>query len=394
MRLPFNAVEHGFAFSNSFTNHVVTIPALGIDITTSGRCGGMAFAALDYWHHGLAVPDAAGLPADGSLLGDYIYARLLDSMLANGWRFLRFMGTPDAPGLLGSGVARMTREQEYPKLMRALDGGSPCVLGLSQARDIEGLGNDHQVVAYGYEDGAGSSRVFIYDNNDPRRERVLEFTSTYDPDDSQVRGWNQEIWRGFFVEDYDSQVPGFLAGGRLLSERSKPAMYVIHRGGRFLIPTAAEFDANGFERHAVLEVQDGSLEHVATRPGNGTLLRERTADPVFLVRGGRAFDVSDPEVFDALGLERAAVRSIPDGSLGGLATAPVRDGTLLSELDDPRVYIARSGQLHLVPDEGRFQEEGLVTADIGLVPDGSLSGVPMGPPLEGSPDPTPIPRPG
>jgi hypothetical protein len=392
MRLPFNAVEHGFAFSNSFTNHVVTIPALKIDITTSGRCGGMAFAALDYWHHGLAVPDAAGLPADGSLLGDYIYARLLDSMRSNGWRFVRSMATPDAPGLLGSGVARTTREQEYPKLRRALDGGSPCVLGLSQARDIKGLGNDHQVVAYGYEDGAGSSRVFIYDNNDPRRERFLEFTTAYDPDDCQVRGSNQEIWRGFFVEDYDTQVPGFLAGGRLLSERSHPATYVIHRGGRFLIPTAAEFDANGFDPHEVLEIQDGSLAHVATRPGNGTLLKERTADPVFLVRGGRAFDVSDPAAFEALRLERAAVRSIPDGSLGGLPTAPVRDGTLLSELSDPRVYVARGGQLHLVPDEARFQAEGFVTADIGLVPDGSLGGVPMGQPLPSSPDPKPVSR--
>lgn len=394
MRLPFNAVEHGFVFPNSFTNHVVTIPALKIDITTSGRCGGMAFAALDYWHHGLAVPDAPGLPADGSVLGDYIYVRLLNSMLSNGWRFVRFMGTPDAPGLLGSGVARTTREQEYPKLKHALDGGSPCVLGLSQARDFQGLGSDHQVVAYGYEDGPRSSRVFIYDNNHPRRERYLEFTSTYDPDDFQVRGSDEEIWRGFFVEDYDPQVPGFLAGGRLLSERSQSATYVIHRGGRFLIPTAAEFDANGFDRHAVLEVQDGSLAHVATRPGNGTLLRERTADPVFLVRGGRAFDVSDPAVFDALGLDRAGVRSIPDGSLGGLTAAPVRDGTLLSELSDRRVYVARGGQLHLVPDQARFEEEGLVIGGIGLVPDGSLGGIPVGPPLPGSSDPKPILRPG
>lgn len=144
---------------------------------------------------------------------------------------------------------------------------------------------------------------------------------------------------------------------------------------------------------AVLEVQDGSLEHVVTRPGNGTLLRERTADPVFLVRGGRAFDVSDPVVFDALGLERTTVRSIPDGSLGGLGTAPLRDGTLSRELSDPRVYVAREGQLHLVPDQARFEEEGFVVAEIGLVPDGSLGDIPMGPPLRGSPDPVPKPRP-
>jgi hypothetical protein len=395
VRLPFNPAEHGFVFSNSFTNHLLTIPALGIDFTTQGRCGGMAYAALDYWHNGLAVPDSAALPADGSLLGDYISARLVDSILANAWKFIHFMRTPDHPTWLnGIGVARATREEEYPRLKTVLDTGSPCVLGLTQARDLAGLGHDHQVVAYGYEDGARYSRVFIYDNNHPNQEVVLEFTTTYDPSEREIRESSGESpWRGFVVEGYAPQVPSFLADGRLLSDRSDPAIHVIRGGGRFHIPSPAEFDANGFDWHAVVEAQDGSMEHVATRPGNGTVVRERSQAAVYLVRGGRAFLVPDAAVFDALGLNPSAVRIIPDGSLGNLATAPVRDGTLLRELTDPRVYVARAGRLRHVPDMQTFEAEGFVAANVGLVPDGALGGVPKGGPLPSShPNPTPIPR--
>ena len=46
----FSPVQHGFKFRNDFVNHVITVTSLGINFDTLGRCGGMAFAALDYWH--------------------------------------------------------------------------------------------------------------------------------------------------------------------------------------------------------------------------------------------------------------------------------------------------------------------------------------------------------
>jgi hypothetical protein len=43
MRVGFNSRDDGFKFRNSCINHVITVPALGIDVvTTGGRCGGMA----------------------------------------------------------------------------------------------------------------------------------------------------------------------------------------------------------------------------------------------------------------------------------------------------------------------------------------------------------------
>jgi hypothetical protein len=393
MRVAFNAREHGFKFSNSFTNHVVTLPPLGIDLTTAGRCGGMASAALDYWHNGLATPEDSSLPADGSVLGDYIYARLIDSIVANGWKFLHFMRTPDHPTWLnGIGVARATREEEFPRLREILDSGKPCLLGLSQARSIGELGGDHQIVAYGYELGDRYSTVLCYDNNHPDTEVRLRFTSEYDPGEREVVENTGEVWRGFFVEAYSPVVPWFLAEGKLLSERSDPAIFVVQGGGRFHIPSPEEFEAAGFNWSEVVETQDRSLSHVATYPANRTLLKERSSPAVCVTFGGKPFWIPSPEVFTSLGFDWAAVRTIPNGSLANLRSTP-RDGTLLREQTNPAVYVALNGKLRQVPSVEEFDTRGFVWEDVGIVPDGALTDLPKGEPLSDShANPQPIPR--
>jgi hypothetical protein len=393
MRTAFNPHEHGFEFSNSFTNHVVKVPALGIDMTTRGRCGGMASAALDYWHNGLAIPDDASLPADGSLVGDYIYNRLIDSMVANGWKFFHFMRTPDHPTWLnGIGVARATREEEFPRVKAVLDSGKPCLLGLSQARSLGELGSDHQVVAYGYEADERYSYVLVYDNNYPGTEVRLRFTTDYDPSEREVVASTGQVWRGFFAEAYSPVVPAFLADGKLLSERSADAIYVVRGGGRFHIASPEEFEAGGFSWSEVAETQDGSLTHVALYPANRTLVRERSSDPVYVVYGGTKFWIPSPEVLTSLGFDASNVCAVPDGSLAGLLSTP-RDGTLLREQSAEPVCVVESGSLRHVPNVEVFEERGYVWESVGVVPDGALADLPMGSPLPTTHvDPTPVPR--
>src|SRR5438132_8353868 len=86
-RNKFDPKKHGFAFANQFVNHVLTLPD-GQEITTRGRCGGMAFAALDYYFAGLPVPKNVILPPDGTLLADYIMKRLIDSFSLSGAKFM------------------------------------------------------------------------------------------------------------------------------------------------------------------------------------------------------------------------------------------------------------------------------------------------------------------
>jgi hypothetical protein len=213
MRAAFEPGRDAFAFRNDFVNKVAFA---GIPVTeTRGRCGGMAFAALDHWHHKIPVPGRDTLPPDGDPLADYIYARLHTSMRDNWQKYVLFMHTPDHRTPLGGiGVSRTVREKELPKLKALLDRGVPQPLGLTQARDLRGLAHDHQVVAYGYEQDGTRTRIFIWDNRYGRREDVLEFTTRYVEEDRFIAQSDGSRWRGFFAEKYSPKVPAYAPGSR------------------------------------------------------------------------------------------------------------------------------------------------------------------------------------
>jgi hypothetical protein len=130
----FDPKKHGFHFPNDFINTIASIPFVGT-ITTRGRCGGMAYASLDYYSAGVPVPQNKSSPPDGALLADYIYKRLLDSFLQRtSLSFASWTQALDHPTLLrGKGVTRMTKEDEFPKLKQQIDAGKEVVLGLIKA---------------------------------------------------------------------------------------------------------------------------------------------------------------------------------------------------------------------------------------------------------------------
>ncbi len=219
-RTNFTSNRNGFHFPNAFVNHVLKLPGIG-EITTFGRCGGMAFAALDYYHADFPIPThvtadfATGVPPDGHPLADYIYARLMDSFVLNGLKFVTWTQALDHETVLrGKGVIRMTKEDEIPKLRQKLDEGTPVPLGLVVAGPddilLTQIGENHQVVAYGYDfdENAGEIKVYAYDNRSPDTEFILSTNvadmSTYV--DASAFG----RWRGFFVEDYTPHTPSYL----------------------------------------------------------------------------------------------------------------------------------------------------------------------------------------
>ena len=72
----------GFAFTNAWPpGPAVTVPTplrgIGIGNAAAGLCGGMVFAALDYWHARVRPP--AARPEPGSPLYNYIVRRLIAS---------------------------------------------------------------------------------------------------------------------------------------------------------------------------------------------------------------------------------------------------------------------------------------------------------------------------
>lgn len=72
----------GLAFTNAWPSEpAVVLPTpfgkINIGNAAAGLCGGMVFAALDYWHAAIVPP--AARPAPGEPLYRYIVRRLVDS---------------------------------------------------------------------------------------------------------------------------------------------------------------------------------------------------------------------------------------------------------------------------------------------------------------------------
>ncbi|MDP9352491.1 MAG: hypothetical protein M3P51_13270 [Chloroflexota bacterium] len=182
-KVGFKPTVHGFRFPNSFVNKVATIPGYG-SIETRGRCGGMAYAALDYYYSGVPVPAykqavflPKGSPPDGHWLADYIYARLMNSFFVpSATKFPEWTVHSDHETWFYKGVTKWTKEDEFPKLRACINGGKPAALGLVGADNLVDIGNkNHQVVAYGYDyhPVTKTMTVYVYDNNDPCMEVTL-----------------------------------------------------------------------------------------------------------------------------------------------------------------------------------------------------------------------------
>lgn len=158
----------GFRFNNAFPRvplRFIGIPGvirIPIGDASNGLCGGMVFAARDYFEAGRPPPPDTTPPSSRRLF-DYLVRRLLDSFnLPFGpARYLELMNPalPDREPVLrwmGWGphgrVWRMARE-EWPKVRSDIDAGHPSPLGLVMVKSFDpfDLKHNHQVLAYAYE---------------------------------------------------------------------------------------------------------------------------------------------------------------------------------------------------------------------------------------------------
>lgn len=217
-RTSFTPQVHGFHFSNKFVNTVALAPTLSI--TTRGRCGGMAFDALDCYFAQIAIPNVkgsdfpnGGVPPDGHPIADFIYARLMQSFLLNGLTFISWTQALDhQTWLRGRGIIRETKLIEIPKLRSQIDAGIPVAMGLIVAGPedyaLTKIGDNHQVIAYGYDVVGSTITIYIYDNNYPDQEKTL--TTDLSDMGSYVTHTNGSQWRGIFVETYSYLYPAAL----------------------------------------------------------------------------------------------------------------------------------------------------------------------------------------
>jgi len=225
---------HGFGFPNAWEGSVVRLSVGGrpFVIAIRGRCGGMAFAALDLFRAGEAasrLTTGRELPERSSALARYIMRRQVESLGGGfGANIARFMAWTLMPTGTSVGTAAVTRRRELGKVLVSMVAKNPVPVGLLTVDRLGGMGLNHQVVAYAAERDDHELRIRVYDPNFPGRDDVV-LTVPWNGSDTIVESVGsvaRKQWRGLFVESYSARVvpPG-------VRERSVAQLGLRDHGG-------------------------------------------------------------------------------------------------------------------------------------------------------------------
>lgn len=155
---------------------------------SAGLCGGMVFTVMDYYYNHLLPTDQQTAPASpDDPLFLHIRDRLWDSfdVSGEGYRYLAYSSRTYPNGdegplqLLGLARGRswVTYREAFPQIQQDIDNGQLSPMGLIQT-DNFAIGDNHQVLAYGYQKSGQKVTLFIYDPNEGQREVKYEFDIT------------------------------------------------------------------------------------------------------------------------------------------------------------------------------------------------------------------------
>lgn len=180
--------KHGFHFSNSFLFNATLKFKFGIfdsfipekyykyNIRESyGLCGGMAFGAHEYFLQNRAIPTDTETPKKE----DRLYKYLLDRLYVSFGNGPGFPNLRKALGWWGSFEFKTTllekdTREEMPKIIKKLDQKKLVQLILIYKTKTTGSPWDnHQVLAYGYEQDYSTIRLFVYDPNRPDNDKIV-----------------------------------------------------------------------------------------------------------------------------------------------------------------------------------------------------------------------------
>jgi hypothetical protein len=216
----FRPSRHGFAFVNSFRGSPLPVSVRGIERRLRvperfGLCGGMCFAAADFYLAGrdlLSEIQEREPPENGSALYRYLYARQaasLGPMASMFTKFVEWMELEEG----GADGSHARSVAELALMLPAIDAGEPVVLGLVLAGRGQEVWRNHQVLIYGVADGGdegGTPALRIYDPNYPLRDDVVIRWVSDDDDgrfERQVPGRTPTRVRGFFRMPYVPAAP-------------------------------------------------------------------------------------------------------------------------------------------------------------------------------------------
>lgn len=196
-RAPFQPTRHGFNFDNTFQNNVVG----GIDFRTGGLCGGMVYAAMDYFNARMKIPRQSWKPANRTRLQSYIYNRQVHSLSAPNLARWASMGMNPGGGRRNRALFHQALTQQFAKIRASIDRGKPMAMG------VHGVASrTHQIMAIGYrDDGEANRSIVVYDPNfndeiitmkANNAKQWFEYVGKSDSKDP-----HRYRWRTFFADD-------------------------------------------------------------------------------------------------------------------------------------------------------------------------------------------------
>jgi murein DD-endopeptidase MepM/ murein hydrolase activator NlpD len=207
VQTPFSPLSEGFRFPNYFELKLPVkfkLPLAGtVDLNdvVFGLCGGMCFAALDYYiTKKYPLPEYTSPKEIDSRLLVYLCERQIDSLqLPVLIKIIDWMAS-------GNDVlAGRMLKNEIPRLRRMLDRKEPAVLCLIRTQGFANPTLNHQVLATGYEfdEDAGTISITLYDPNHPGE--VPTITTRLNRKDFSIQQSTGETLRGFFLVPYRTQ---------------------------------------------------------------------------------------------------------------------------------------------------------------------------------------------
>jgi hypothetical protein len=169
-----------------------------------GLCGGMCFAALDYYYAQIPPPKYAKTEEIPWPYFLFFWQRQINSLSK-----LVIPKLFDWMLLDDSTLAKKMIRWEIPKMQNRLKAGEPAALLLVRVKGIKDPTQNHQVLAIGYEYEPLTKdlRIFLYDPNYPGEQPELTMNLTNPSQGIALQHSKGDALRGFFSLDYKKQSP-------------------------------------------------------------------------------------------------------------------------------------------------------------------------------------------
>ena len=171
---PFDPEKHGFLFENSGFKTYIGDPG-SIKIDFSNVCGGMTYAAGDYFYKKITRPDQDYLPAPGTPLYKYLYQRQLKAHENIAGQMAEFTINPG--GARNKEFWSWAVGHKLKQVVNNINANRPTPILL--LRENKFLTEHHWVMAIGYDLGGYKWK----EHEDPNVNNIKIFV--YDPNNSQ-----------------------------------------------------------------------------------------------------------------------------------------------------------------------------------------------------------------